>query len=95
MFFLTNLFQCYLSLNVWCVCVCVCVYVCVCVLFITLFLSVLFVFHWKNSVSLHLINRYMTSTSEQFLKRKDILESKFLVLGNYSFNLIQTAAVSS
>ena len=32
MFFLTNLFQCYLSLNVWCVCVCMCV--CVCVLFI-------------------------------------------------------------
>ena len=24
MFFLTNFFQCYLSLNVWCVCVCVC-----------------------------------------------------------------------
>ena len=32
MFFLTNLFQCYLSLNVWCVCV----YVCVCVCFVYL-----------------------------------------------------------
>ena len=37
----------------------------------------------------------MTSTSEQFLKRKDILESKILVLGNYSLNLVQIAAVSS
>ena len=41
MFFLTNLFQCYLSLNVWCVCVCVCVYVCVCFVYYTISISII------------------------------------------------------
>ena len=36
----------------------------------------------------------MTFTSEQFLKRKDIVESKFLRSVNYSFNVIKIAAVS-
>ena len=48
-------FQCYLSLSVWCVCV-FCLF--------TPFLSVLFVFHRKNFVLLHLMNRYETSTSD-------------------------------
>ena len=33
-----------------------------------------FVFHRKDLVLLNLISRYMTSTSEQFLKRKDIAD---------------------
>ena len=40
-FILTNTFQCYLSLSIWCVCV-FCLF--------TPFLSVLFVFHSKNLV---------------------------------------------
>ena len=48
-FILTNPFQCYISLSVWCVCVCVfCLF--------TPFVSVLFMFH---IVFLHLINRYI------------------------------------
>ena len=42
-----------------------------------------------------LINRYMTFTNELFLKRKYIVESKFLIPVNYSFNLIKIAAVST
>ena len=38
----------------------------------TLFLLFLFVFHRKNIVLLHLMNRYATSTSEYFLKGKGI-----------------------
>ena len=60
-FILTNPFQCYLSLSVWCVCVCVCV--CVFCLFAP-FISILFVFHRKNLVLHHLINRYMTFSGE-------------------------------
>ena len=46
LFILTNPFQCYLSLSVWCVCVYwgvhVCACVCVCVLFIyTIFISII------------------------------------------------------
>ena len=52
-FILINPFQCYLSLSVWCV---FCLF--------TPFLSVLFVFHRKNLVLHHLINRYMTFASE-------------------------------
>ena len=62
-FILTNMFQCYLSRNVWCVCLCVCVCtrmracacVCVCV-FVSLCGCVclcafcLFVFNRKNLV---------------------------------------------
>ena len=48
-FLLTNPFQCL-----------VCVFFCL----FTSFLSVLFVFHRKNLVLLHLLNRYMTYTSE-------------------------------
>ena len=33
-----------------------------------LYLSVFFVFHRKNLVLLNLINRYVTATSEKFLK---------------------------
>ena len=57
--------------------------VCVCVLFFTPLLSALFVFHRKNLVLLHLINRCMRSTTEKFLKRKDIVESKFLISVTY------------
>ena len=32
---------------------------------------------------------YMTSASEQFLKRNDIVEGKFLISVNYSFSVIQ------
>ena len=53
----------------------VCMYVCVFCLF-TPFPSVLFVFQRTNLVLYHLINSYVTFTSE-FLKRKDIVESKF------------------
>ena len=35
----------------------------------------------------------MSSTSEQFLKREDIMESKFLISVNHSFSVIQIAAV--
>ena len=49
-------------------------------------------FHRKNLVLLHLINRYMTSSSEQFLERKYIVGSKFLISVNCSFNVIQIAA---
>ena len=66
---------------------------CVLCLF-TSFLSVLFVVHKKNLVLQHLINIYMTFASEQFLKREDIVESKFLILVKYSFNLVKLAAVS-
>ena len=37
----------------------------------------------------------MTFTSEYFLKRKDIVESKFLIPVNYSFNVIKIAAMST
>ena len=37
----------------------------------------------------------MTFTSEQFLKRKDLVESKFLIPVNYSFNVVKIAAVST
>ena len=48
-----NSFQCYLFLSVWFVCI----------YLFTLLLSISLVFHWKNLVLLHLINRCMTSTS--------------------------------
>ena len=80
----------YLSLSFWCVCV----YACVFCLF-TPFLSVLFVFHRRNLVLYHLINRFMTFTSEKFLKRTNIVESKSLASVNYSFNEIKTAAMST
>ena len=49
-------------------CVCVCVlFICVFCLF-TSFLSIFFVFQMNSTVLLHLINRYMTFTSEKFLK---------------------------
>ena len=44
-----------------------------------------YLFHKKNLVLQHLINRYMTFISEKFLRRKDIVESKFLISVNYSF----------
>ena len=66
-------FQRYLFLRVWCV---FCSF--------TQFLSVSFVFQGENLVLLHLMNRYTTSTIEPFSKRKDIVESKFLISGNYS-----------
>ena len=83
LYFYSNSFQCYLSLSVCCVCVCVCVCVCMCVFCLFRpFLSVLFVFHRKNQVLQHLIKRYMTFTSELFLKRK------FWGSVNYSLNVI-------
>ena len=55
--------------------------VCVFYLF-TPFSSVLSVFHGKNLLLLNLINRYITSTSGQFLKNEDILEKvKTLSIG--------------
>ena len=63
-FTLTNPFQSCLSVSEWW---------CVFCLF-TLHLSVLFVFHGKNLVLLNLIDRYVTSARQQFLKRKDISE---------------------
>ena len=59
----------------------------------TPFLVVLFEFYRKNLIILHLLSRFMTSSSEQFLKRKEIAESKFLILVNYSSNVIQITAV--
>ena len=61
---------------------------------LTPFPSVLFVFHGKSLLSLNPINRYMTSTSEKFLKNKDIVESNILISENYSFNVTHIAAVS-
>ena len=79
-----NPFQCdlFLLFGV-CVCVCVCVFYSY-----APFLSVLFVFHRKNLVLSHLLNRYMTFTGQQCLKRKDIPERKFLTSIEYSFNHI-------
>ena len=37
----------------------------------------------------------MTFTSEYLLKRKDIVESNFLISVNYPVNLIKIAAVST
>ena len=37
----------------------------------------------------------VTFTSEYFLKRKDLVESKFLMSVNYLFNIIKPAAVST
>ena len=50
------------------------------------FLSVSFVFHWTNLVLFHLLNRYDFCTWK--------VESKFFILVNYSFSVIQIAAVS-
>ena len=44
---------------------------------------------------LDLINRYMTSTNEYLLKRKDIVEIKFIISVNYSFNVMQITAMST
>ena len=38
-------------------------------------------------------NQYMALTSEWFLKRKGIMESKFLISVNYSFNIIKIVAM--
>ena len=65
--------QCCISLSVWCV-----------FYSFTPFPSVLFVFHRKSLVLLHLMNRYTTSTTEHFFRRKYIVESKFLISVNYS-----------
>ena len=37
----------------------------------------------------------VTFTSEYFLQRKDLVESKFLMSVNYFFNTIKSAAVST
>ena len=68
------------------VCVCVCVYVCVCLYFCVCFVY-LHQHYLKNLVLQHLINRYMTFTSELFLKIKDIVESNLLISVNYGQNL--------
>ena len=48
------------------------------------FLSVFVVFRGKNLVLLHLMNIDTTSASEYFFfKKKDIVESKFLISVNY------------
>ena len=64
----------------------VCVCVCVCVCFVYLHQHYL-----KNLVLQHQINRYMTFTSELFLKIKDIVESNFLISVNYGQNLKKRA----
>ena len=47
-FILTNPFQCYLSLSVWCVCVCVCM----CILFIcTIYINIICVSQEKPSLT--------------------------------------------
>ena len=59
--------------------------VCVFALFIyTISISIIFVSKDEPSL-VALINRYTTFAIE-FLKRKDNLESKFLISVNYSFN---------
>ena len=45
-------------------------------------ISILFVFHRKNLV--FLMNRFTASTTEYFLKRKDIVGIKCLISVNYS-----------
>ena len=63
-------------------CVRVCACECVFCLF-TLFLSILFVFQEPSFIA---SNNHMTFAGEYFLKRKDIVRSKFLISVNYSFN---------
>ena len=75
--------QCYISLSVWCV---FCSF--------TSFLSVLFVFHRKSLVLLHLMNRYTTSTTEYFRKRKYIVEKEIFDISEL-FSVIQIAVVST
>ena len=58
-FILNNLFQCYLSLSIFCACLCV---FCLFYLFMA-FLSEFILFHGKNLVLLNQISRYWTSTS--------------------------------
>ena len=41
---------------------------------LTPYLSIFYVFYEKNLMLLNLINRYVTSTSHEFLKSKDIME---------------------
>ena len=81
-FILTSPFQCYLTLSVYFFCL------------FTTFLSVLFIFHRKNLVLKHLINRYGFSKQISF-ERKGVVESKFLISVNHSFNLIKIAAMST
>ena len=49
-------------------------------------------FHRKSLVLLHLMNKYTTSTIEQFFKRKYIVESKIFDISEL-FSVIQRAAV--
>ena len=71
-----------------------CVRACVFVCLVTPFPLVLFAFQ-GNLLLLNLINRYMTSTSELFLKGKSIMANKFLISTNYPFNKIYIAAEST
>ena len=58
------------------------------------FLPVFFVLYVKNLVLLNVINRYVTPAIEYFLKSKGIVElGKSLMSANFSFNVVQTAAV--
>ena len=78
--------------------VCVCVCVCVCIYLFIYTISISFICVSQEELSLLISNqitRSMTCTSEQFLKRKDIVERKILILVNYSFNEIHIAAVST
>ena len=57
-------------------------------------ISISFIFFSKEELSL-IANRCTASTSKWFLKRKDMLESEFFISVNYSFSVIQIAAVST
>ena len=93
-FILTNPFQFYLSLSVWCVCLCVCV----CVLFIyTISISIPCI-SWEE-LSLMESNQQIYDFYKWVVFEKQrqfgTLGSKFLISENYSFSVIWTAAVST
>ena len=81
----TNPFQCYISLSVWCACVFS--------LFAT-FLSVFFVFHWKN-FSYESNQQIYEFYKWLIFEKQSHFDSKFLISGNYSVIVIQIAAVST
>ena len=49
----------------------------------TIYISIISVSQEEPSLK-HLINRYVNFANQQFLRRKDIVESKFLIAVNYS-----------
>ena len=84
-FILTNCWQCYLSLSVWCECVCLvylhhfCQYLCV---------------SWEELSLIESNQQIYDCNKWVILKSKDIVESKFSIPTNL-FNIVQIAAVST